>query len=106
MRLDTDERAAVFVAEGLGHAFVALTDDATVVYLCSEVYAPAARARHPSARPRPRHRLAGRSRAAADPDAPPDADAAAPTLQEAADAGLLPPSPERPARSWYAQLRG
>lgn len=40
VRLDDAERAAVYLSEGLGHAFVALTDDATVVYLCSEVYNP------------------------------------------------------------------
>ncbi|MFE0474265.1 dTDP-4-dehydrorhamnose 3,5-epimerase [Streptomyces sp. NPDC058947] len=40
VRLDDDTRAAVFLAEGLGHAFMALTDDATVVYLCSAGYAP------------------------------------------------------------------
>lgn len=40
VRLDEQERAAVYLTEGLGHAFAALTDDATVVYLCSEVYAP------------------------------------------------------------------
>ncbi|MEU3148127.1 MULTISPECIES: dTDP-4-dehydrorhamnose 3,5-epimerase [unclassified Streptomyces] len=40
VRLDDDSRHAVFLAEGLGHAFMALTDDATVVYLCSTGYAP------------------------------------------------------------------
>ncbi|MFF4488038.1 dTDP-4-dehydrorhamnose 3,5-epimerase [Streptomyces sp. NPDC001544] len=40
VRLDDDTRTAVFLAEGLGHAFMALTDDATVVYLCSAGYAP------------------------------------------------------------------
>ncbi|MFE1249276.1 dTDP-4-dehydrorhamnose 3,5-epimerase [Streptomyces sp. NPDC058735] len=40
VRLDDEARHAVFIAEGLGHAFMALTDDATVVYLCSEGYAP------------------------------------------------------------------
>ncbi|WP_037885400.1 dTDP-4-dehydrorhamnose 3,5-epimerase [Streptomyces viridochromogenes] len=40
LRLDDDGRQAVFLAEGLGHAFMALTDDATVVYLCSTGYAP------------------------------------------------------------------
>jgi dTDP-4-dehydrorhamnose 3,5-epimerase len=40
VRLDDQEHAAVYVAEGLGHAFVALTDDATVMYLCSTVYNP------------------------------------------------------------------
>jgi dTDP-4-dehydrorhamnose 3,5-epimerase len=41
VRLDDAEHAAVYLAEGLGHGFVALTDDATVVYLCSSVYNPA-----------------------------------------------------------------
>lgn len=40
VRLDDQDHAAVYVAEGLGHAFVALTDDATVMYLCSTVYRP------------------------------------------------------------------
>jgi dTDP-4-dehydrorhamnose 3,5-epimerase len=40
VRLDDTERRAVYVAEGLGHAFMALTDDATVSYLCSEPFAP------------------------------------------------------------------
>jgi dTDP-4-dehydrorhamnose 3,5-epimerase len=40
VRLDDDTHHAIFLAEGLGHAFMALTDDATVVYLCSTGYAP------------------------------------------------------------------
>ena len=40
VRLGGAERNAVFLSEGLGHAFMALTDDATVVYLCSTPYAP------------------------------------------------------------------
>jgi dTDP-4-dehydrorhamnose 3,5-epimerase len=39
-RLDAANRRCLFVAEGLGHAFMALTDDTMVVYLCSEPYAP------------------------------------------------------------------
>ncbi|MEV0001589.1 dTDP-4-dehydrorhamnose 3,5-epimerase [Micromonospora sp. NPDC050980] len=39
-RLDADGGVAVFVAEGLGHGFVALTDDACVGYLCSTTYVP------------------------------------------------------------------
>ena len=42
VRLDDEQRGAVYVAEGLAHGFVALTDDATVLYLCSSVYNPAA----------------------------------------------------------------
>ncbi len=40
VRLDEESRRAVYLPEGLGHAFLALTDDATVSYLCSEVYNP------------------------------------------------------------------
>jgi dTDP-4-dehydrorhamnose 3,5-epimerase len=40
VQLDDTERKAIYVAEGLGHAFMALSDDATVNYLCSEPYAP------------------------------------------------------------------
>ncbi len=39
--LDTDDHRAVYLAEGLGHCFVALTDDAVVSYLVSDVYSPA-----------------------------------------------------------------
>jgi dTDP-4-dehydrorhamnose 3,5-epimerase len=38
--LDDQERKAVYLAEGLGHAFCALTEGATVTYLCSSVYRP------------------------------------------------------------------
>ncbi|MEV0271310.1 dTDP-4-dehydrorhamnose 3,5-epimerase family protein [Hamadaea sp. NPDC050747] len=41
VRLDETERNAVYVAEGLGHGFCALTEDVTITYLCSEVYNPA-----------------------------------------------------------------
>jgi dTDP-4-dehydrorhamnose 3,5-epimerase len=40
VRLDDVDHHAVYLSEGLGHAFMALTDDATVIYLCSEGYAP------------------------------------------------------------------
>lgn len=38
--LDDDERKAVFLSEGLGHAFVSLTDQATVSYLVTDVFNP------------------------------------------------------------------
>ena len=38
--LDDKDRRAIYVAEGLGHCFVALTDDATVSYLVTDVYNP------------------------------------------------------------------
>jgi dTDP-4-dehydrorhamnose 3,5-epimerase len=41
VRLDDVDRRAVYLSEGLGHAFVALTDDAIATYLCSTGYMPA-----------------------------------------------------------------
>jgi dTDP-4-dehydrorhamnose 3,5-epimerase len=40
VHLDDQNRRSVFIAEGLGHAFMALTDECTVLYLCSESYTP------------------------------------------------------------------
>ncbi|WP_316523495.1 dTDP-4-dehydrorhamnose 3,5-epimerase family protein [Kitasatospora brasiliensis] len=40
VRLDDTERKAVYIPEGLGHGFCALTDDATLTYLCSATYNP------------------------------------------------------------------
>jgi len=40
IELDAQSRKALYVAEGLGHAFCALTDSVTVGYLCSQPYAP------------------------------------------------------------------
>ena len=40
--LDDVDRRAIYLSEGLGHAFVALTDHATVSYLVSDVYSPTA----------------------------------------------------------------
>ena len=38
--LDTVDRRAVYLAEGLGHAICSLQDDSTVTYLCSATYDP------------------------------------------------------------------
>jgi dTDP-4-dehydrorhamnose 3,5-epimerase len=38
--LDAVHGRAVYIAEGLGHAFVALEDDSSLTYLCSEPYNP------------------------------------------------------------------
>jgi dTDP-4-dehydrorhamnose 3,5-epimerase len=38
--LDDVDRRAVFLAEGLGHAFIAVSEEATVSYLVSDVYSP------------------------------------------------------------------
>lgn len=39
--LDDVDRRAVYLSEGLGHAFMSLEDDSTVMYLCSTAYDPA-----------------------------------------------------------------
>lgn len=41
VRLDATKYNAVYLAEGLGHGFVALEDDTSMVYFCSEPYNPA-----------------------------------------------------------------
>lgn len=38
--LDDVDRRAIYLAEGLGHAFFSLEDESTVMYLCSTGYAP------------------------------------------------------------------
>jgi dTDP-4-dehydrorhamnose 3,5-epimerase len=38
--LDTVDKRAIYLAEGLGHAFISLADASTVLYLCSTGYAP------------------------------------------------------------------
>lgn len=42
VRLDSTEFRAVYIAEGLGHAFIALEDHTVMAYLCSTGYNPAA----------------------------------------------------------------
>lgn len=42
VRLDSADYRAVYLAEGLGHAFVALEDDTVMSYLCSTGYNPGA----------------------------------------------------------------
>jgi len=87
VKLDAVTRRAVFLAEGLGHAFTALTDGATALYLCSTPYAPG--------REHGVHPLDPAIGIAwpADGDCAPvlsEKDAAAPTLEEALRAGQLP----------------
>ncbi|MCR6491733.1 dTDP-4-dehydrorhamnose 3,5-epimerase family protein [Cellulomonas sp. P24] len=38
--LDDVDRRAIYLSEGLGHAFMSLEDDSTVLYLCSTSYSP------------------------------------------------------------------
>ncbi|MFB7913375.1 dTDP-4-dehydrorhamnose 3,5-epimerase [Streptomyces sp. NPDC056061] len=85
VRLDDTDHRAVYLAEGLGHAFMALTDDASVVYLCSEGYAPG---REHGINPLDPE-LGIRWPEGITPLLS-DKDAAAPTLAEAERQGLLP----------------
>ena len=96
--LDSDQPRAVYLAEGLGHAFLALADGSSVTYLVSTGYSP------------------GREFAVSPTDPalelpwPADVelqlsakDQAAPTLEEARQQGLLPTMEQCSAR--YAELR-
>lgn len=84
--LDDVDRRAIYLAEGLGHAFVALTDDATVSYLVSDVYNPTAE--HGISPLDPQIALVFPD-AAGEPLLSPK-DLEAPTLADAAATGLLP----------------
>ncbi len=103
--LDDVDRRAIYLAEGLGHAFMSLADGSTVLYLCSSGYAPN--------REHGIHPL--------DPDVAIDwpttdregrplqpqlseKDAAAPTLAQALATGLLPQAEE--TQRWIDGLRG
>jgi len=86
VRLDTETHRAVYISEGLGHCFVALTDDAAVTYLVSDVYNPAAE--HGIDPLDPEIGLVFPEEAGEPLLSPKDTDA--PTLAEAAAAGLLP----------------
>ncbi|MEO3796151.1 dTDP-4-dehydrorhamnose 3,5-epimerase family protein [Nonomuraea sp. B10E15] len=81
--LDEYSRHAVHLAEGLGHAFAPISEQATVVYLCSTAYNPALEIRVNPLDPD----LA--LPWAASPRILSDQDAKAPTLREAEAAGLL-----------------
>ena len=96
--LDDVDRRAIYLAEGLGHAFVALTDDATVSYLVTDTF----------------HAEREHGIDPLDPEVglvfPPEAgeallspkDTAAPGLAEAAASGLLPTWDDM--RAFYASL--
>ena len=85
VRLDLEHRRAVYLPEGVGHAFVALEDHSTLTYLCSTGYAPG---REHGINP------VDPALALPLPDGVDfllsDKDAAAPTLAQAAESGLLP----------------
>jgi dTDP-4-dehydrorhamnose 3,5-epimerase len=84
--LDDVDRRSVYLSEGLAHAFLALQDDSTVMYLCSTPYSPE------------REHTIAPTDPAIGIDWPlpaaklllSDRDAAAPTLAQVRKAGLLP----------------
>jgi dTDP-4-dehydrorhamnose 3,5-epimerase len=89
--LDDVDRRAIYLSEGLGHAFMALEDDSTVLYLCSTGYAPGREhGIHPLD---PEVGIAWPITARDGSPLTPrlsEKDAAAPSLAEARDQGLLP----------------
>lgn len=102
--LDDVDRRAIYLAEGLGHAFISLDDQSTVMYLCSTGYAPG---REHGINPldpaigiawpvTDRHGRARTPILSAK-------DQAAPSLDEAAGSGLLPRYDE--ATDYVASLR-
>ena len=84
--LDSTDRRAVYLGEGLGHAFIALSDDAVVSYLVSDVYNPAAE--HGVNPLDPEIALVFPEAAGTPLLSPKDLEA--PSLAEAAASGLLP----------------
>jgi dTDP-4-dehydrorhamnose 3,5-epimerase len=99
VQLDDVDRRAVYLSEGLGHAFMALQDESVVTYLCSTGYAPT--------REFGTHPLDPDLGLPWPADIPPvlsDKDAEAPTLAEAAQQGQLPIYAE--CQEFYRSLRG
>ena len=98
--LDDTDRRAIYIAEGLGHCFVALTDNATVSYLVTAPFNPG---REHGINPLdPDIALVFPAEAGELLLSPKDTDA--PTLVEAAASGLLPMWAD--AREFYTSLNG
>ncbi|MCV7244106.1 dTDP-4-dehydrorhamnose 3,5-epimerase [Mycobacterium mantenii] len=99
--LDDSEHRTIYISEGLGHGFLALQDNSTVMYLCSAEY-----------NPQREHTICATDPALAiewplvDGSAPnlSDRDAAAPSFDEVRASGLLPTWDE--TRAFVEGLRG
>jgi len=101
--LDDVNRRAVYLSEGLGHAFMSLEEGSAVTYLCSAPYNPGhERELHPLD-PEVGIEWPTRGRDGS-PIAPElsGKDAAAPTLAQAREAGLLPTA--EAVRLWRSAL--
>lgn len=95
--LDARDRRAVYLPEGMGHAFVALEDRTTAMYLVTAPYTPA--------REHGIHPLDPEVGLTLPKSMPPvlsPKDASAPSLAEARDSGVLPSYAS--CRAWYHQL--
>jgi dTDP-4-dehydrorhamnose 3,5-epimerase len=99
VELDSESMRAVYISEGLGHAFVALTEDTVMAYLCSTGYNPGGE-----------HGISPLDPALDLPwpdDLAPilsDKDRDAPSLAEARTQGRLPTF--EACSRWYESLRG
>ncbi|HWH25513.1 MAG TPA: dTDP-4-dehydrorhamnose 3,5-epimerase [Pseudolysinimonas sp.] len=100
VRLDTVDRKAIYLSEGLGHAFVALTEGATVSYLVSDTYHPTT---EHAINPLDRDIALIFPEEAGHPLLSPK-DTDAPSLDEARETGLLPTWDAM--RTFYASLSG
>lgn len=101
VRLDPDTMTGVYLAEGLGHAFLALEDGSVTSYLCSTPYDPTAEHGVDPLDPAlglPWDRYIPRADLVLS-----DKDRAAPTLARAREAGLLPTA--EACRAWVAEQR-
>ncbi|MFI6640449.1 dTDP-4-dehydrorhamnose 3,5-epimerase family protein [Streptomyces sp. NPDC050504] len=96
--LDAEKCEGVYLAEGLGHAFMALEDNTVAAYLCSTEYTPAAEHEIDPFDP-----ALGLPWPAGITPLVSDRDRGAPTLREALEAGALPDYDACLAR--YAALR-
>jgi dTDP-4-dehydrorhamnose 3,5-epimerase len=95
--LDTRDRRAVYLPEGMGHALLALEDDSTALYLCSTPFTPG--------RERGLDPLDARIGLELPPEIVPilsEKDAAGPSLAQAEADGLLPSYAA--CRAWYREL--
>ncbi len=103
--LDDVDRRAIYLQEGLGHAFLSLEDDSVVTYLCSAPYAPG---REHGVHPLdPAIGIEWPTTARDGSPLTPqlsDKDAVAPTLAEAQEQGLLPTWQQ--TQDFVASLRG
>jgi dTDP-4-dehydrorhamnose 3,5-epimerase len=85
--LDDTDRRTIYISEGLGHGFLALQDNSTIVYLCSSEYNP--QREHTICATDPELAIDWPLVDGATPTLS-DRDAAAPSFEEVRASGLLP----------------